>query len=89
MSNSLFIKVRKMVGVLVAAAEGDLTEKDVYEMLTIPSYANWPFNIAYTLPGHALFLTGIEYEEPEVGEDSATIDESDDSKDKNVNAIHV
>lgn len=81
------------MGVLVAAAEGSLTEKDVYEMLTIPSYGNWPCNIAFSLPGHALFLTGVEYEEPEVGEDAATIDENDDSKDelkdKNVNEIHV
>lgn len=80
-----------MMGVLVAAAEGSLTEKDVYEMLTIPSYGNWPCNVAFSLPGHALFLTGVEYEEPEVGE--STIDENDDSKDelkdKNVNAIHV
>lgn len=87
------MKVRKIVGALVAAAEGRLSEKDVYEMLTIPSYNSWPFNVAFAMPGHALFLTSVEYEEPEADSDSATVDEAVDSKaefiNKNVNSIQV
>lgn len=69
-------------------AEGRITEKDVYEMLTIPSYDMWPMGVAFTAPGHALFLTGVVYEEPE--EDSGTIEEKLDIKDKeNVNSMQA
>lgn len=50
---------------MVAVAEGKLTERHVYEMLTIPSRQLWydmqteySFDMA---PAHALYFTGIEY----------------------------
>lgn len=54
-----------MVAVLIAVAEGKLTKRDVYEMLTIPSRRNWiDMDRKYSLqmaPAHALYFTGIEY----------------------------
>lgn len=44
-------------------------------MLTIPSYKSWPFDLAFTAPGHALFLTGVEYEVPEAENVSDKLEE--------------
>lgn len=74
------MKVRKIVGALLAAAEGRLTEKDVYEMLTIPSYGSWPCTVAFTAPGRGLFLTSVEYEDPEAVNGATTADDNLDSQ---------
>lgn len=55
----LYRQVRRIIGTLVAAAEDKLTEKDVYEMLTIPSKYSWRRIIV--VPPHGLYLTHVEY----------------------------
>lgn len=44
-------------------------------MLTIPSYKSWPFDLAFAAPGHALFLTGVEYEVPGTEDVTETLEE--------------
>lgn len=53
-------QIRRIVGTLIAAGEGKITERDVYEMVTIPSRSSWlrPIKIA---PAHGLYLVSIEY----------------------------
>lgn len=51
-----------MVGALVAAAEGKVTQRDIYEMLTIPSHHSWNQKIA-PVPPHGLYLVNVEYPE--------------------------
>lgn len=48
-------------------------------MLTIPSHASWPFEHAFSAPANALFLTGVEYEDPVAENDSMTAEQNLDS----------
>uniref|UniRef100_A0A182PTD3 tRNA pseudouridine synthase n=1 Tax=Anopheles epiroticus TaxID=199890 RepID=A0A182PTD3_9DIPT len=45
----LYRQVRRMVGAWVAAAEGRITERDIYRMLTVPSQNSWCTNHPRTL----------------------------------------
>lgn len=50
-----------MVGTWIAAAEGRISERDVYRMLTIPSPRSW-CSQAVVAPAYALFLCQVEYD---------------------------
>lgn len=49
-----------MVGVLLAAGSGKLNQRDIYEMLTIPSKKSWNFRVP-SAPSAGLYLTDVEY----------------------------
>lgn len=49
-----------MVGALIAAGEGKLTKRDIYEMLTIPSHHSWKHFIRLA-PAHGLYLANVDY----------------------------
>lgn len=49
-----------MVGTLIAAGNGRITLKDVYEMVTIPSKFSWNIKIQ-PADSSALYLTNVEY----------------------------
>lgn len=49
-----------MVGAMVAAGNGQISIRDVYEMLTIPSKHSWPSPIK-PVSASALYLTNVEY----------------------------
>lgn len=51
-----------MVGVLLAAGNGLLSQRDVYEMLTIPSKHSWSYK-ASPASSSGLYLTNVEYPE--------------------------
>lgn len=52
--------MRRIIGTLIAAAEGKVTQKDVYEMLTIPSKHSWRSGVP-VVPAHGLYLVHVEY----------------------------
>lgn len=51
-----------MVGTLIAVAGGSIKQRDVYEMLTIPSHYSWN-NRVNPAPAHGLYLLNVEYPE--------------------------
>uniref|UniRef100_A0A182JTT6 tRNA pseudouridine synthase n=1 Tax=Anopheles christyi TaxID=43041 RepID=A0A182JTT6_9DIPT len=57
----LYRQVRRMVGAWVAAAEGRITERDIYRMLTVPSPNSWCSNV-FVAPAYALYLCHVEYD---------------------------
>lgn len=48
-----------MVGVLILAAQGTLTSRQLYELLTIPSQRNFAMQPA---PAHGLYLVNVAYD---------------------------
>ncbi|XP_031629888.1 tRNA pseudouridine synthase-like 1 isoform X1 [Contarinia nasturtii] len=50
-------QIRNMVGVLIAAGNGKLTSRDIYEMITIPSKNTHKLPV----PSHGLYLSNVEY----------------------------
>lgn len=57
----LYKQVRRIVGTLVALGQGKINEKDIYEMLTIPSKYNWISNIPVA-PPYGLYLAKVDYD---------------------------
>ncbi|XP_058816544.1 tRNA pseudouridine synthase-like 1 [Topomyia yanbarensis] len=57
----LYKQVRRMVGAWIAAAAGRITERDVYEMLTIPSSHSW-CDQSVVVPAYGLYLCHVEYD---------------------------
>lgn len=49
-----------MVGALIAVAQGDMSKRDIYEMLTIPSKYSWCRAIK-PVPSSGLYLVNVEY----------------------------
>lgn len=49
-----------MVGALIAVGQGDLSKRDIYEMLTIPSKYSWCREIQ-PVPSSGLYLVDVEY----------------------------
>lgn len=49
-----------MVAVMIAAGNGKISNRDVYEMLTIPSKYSWLAPIK-PVTASALYLTNVEY----------------------------
>lgn len=50
-----------MVGTWIAAAEGRITERDVQQMLTVPSARSW-CDRAVVAPAYGLYLCKVEYD---------------------------
>lgn len=55
-------QVRRMIGTLIAVALNQINEKDIYEMLTIPSKNSWNQRVGIA-PPFALYLYKIHYNE--------------------------
>lgn len=64
-------QIRNMVGVLFCAADGRITRRDIYEMLTIPSKHTWNPR-AHPAPAQGLYLACVEYDDDEL--QSMTVD---------------
>lgn len=61
----MVLKVRRIVGALCAVAEGEIVERDIYEMLTIPSYKMWDDKLIRTAPAYGLYIIGLNYRREE------------------------
>ncbi|KAI8126313.1 hypothetical protein FF38_09129 [Lucilia cuprina] len=61
----IYKQVRRMVGALVAVATNRITEKCLYEMLTIPSKHNWDPRILLA-PAFGLYLCRVHYNEKDL-----------------------
>lgn len=72
-----------MVGALIAAGNGKLNQRDIYEMLTIPSKYSWHISIK-PAARDGLYLTGVEYSPEVLSNSIQTIDEVTDTKSTNV-----
>lgn len=57
----LYRQVRRIVGTLVRVAQGHLSHKDVYEMITIPSQNTWSSTI-HVMPARGLYLCEVHYD---------------------------
>lgn len=66
-SSFLYRQVRRMVGSVVAVAQGRLTYKDCYEMLTIPSQQSWCPQASVMAP-YGLYLCRVDYNRKELFE---------------------
>lgn len=51
-----------MIGALIAVGSRRITEKDVYEMITIPSKHSWIPGLT-VMPPFALYLCKVHYNE--------------------------
>lgn len=49
-----------MVGVLIAAGNGKINQRNIYEMLTVPSKYSWDHRIL-PAPSYGLYLSNVEY----------------------------
>lgn len=47
-----------MVGTLLAVGNGNINQREIYEMLTIPGKKTWNFRVA-TAPSSGLWLTNV------------------------------
>lgn len=56
----IYNQIRRIVGTLIAIGEREISKRDVYEMVTIPSKYSWK-NLR-TAPPNGLYLTKIEYD---------------------------
>lgn len=61
-SHGFVLKVRRMVGVILAASMNKIQPKDVYEMITIPSTNSW-IPCVNTAPAFGLYLKEVSYDE--------------------------
>lgn len=59
LKHRLHFQIRRIIGTLVGVATGELTKRDVYEMLTIPS-RSWKVQ---TAPAAGLYLLNVRYKE--------------------------
>lgn len=71
----LYKQVRRIVGTLVCLGQGKISEKDIYEMLTIPSKYNWISKIPVA-PPYGLYLAKVDYDWEAVQKDISTQNES-------------
>lgn len=66
----LNLQIRRIIGALCAVAEGKIVERDIYEMLTIPSYRMWDDlaerKLIQTAPACGLYFIGLNYRPEEV-----------------------
>ncbi|XP_060660904.1 tRNA pseudouridine synthase-like 1 [Drosophila nasuta] len=58
----LYKQVRRIVGTLLAVANGRIDRRVVYQMLTIPSKHNWDHRVLVA-PACGLYLCGVHYRE--------------------------
>lgn len=73
-----------MVGTLVAVADGSIKQRDVYEMLTIPSHHSWNYRVN-PVPAYGLYLVNVEYPE-EIYANNNSVTELANDNDENENA---
>lgn len=66
-----------MVGTILAAGTGKIKQRDVYEMLTIPSKYSWNIKIT-PVPSHGLYLKNVEYSPEVLAKHSRTFDQITD-----------
>lgn len=74
-----------MVGTIIAAGNGRIKQRDVYEMLTIPSKYSWRHKIQ-PASSCGLYLTNVEYPNEIFVSNQTTVDDSNskiDSKTEN------
>lgn len=57
----LYKQVRRIIGTLICHGQGKITQKDIYEMLTIPSKHNWISQIPIA-PPYALYLAKVDFD---------------------------
>lgn len=63
-----------MVGTILAAGSGKLDQRNVYEMLTIPSKKSWNIKIP-SAPSCGLYLTNVEYPPEVLAKHTRTFDQ--------------
>lgn len=56
----LYRQIRRIVGTLVAVAKGRLSQRELYEMLTIPSQQSFNSKVCVA-PANGLYLANIEF----------------------------
>ncbi|XP_055310398.1 tRNA pseudouridine synthase-like 1 [Sitodiplosis mosellana] len=65
----VYRQIRRIVGALCALAQGRITERDIYELLTIPSFHTWDHLFRQkqieTAPAYGLYFIGINYKPEE------------------------
>lgn len=58
-------QIRRIIGALCAVGQGQITERDIYELLTIPSHKAWIELFIQkkveTAPAGALYFMGLNY----------------------------
>lgn len=63
------LQIRRIIGALCAVAESKIDERDIYEMLTIPSYKLWDDladrKLIKTAPACGLYFIGLNYRKEE------------------------
>ncbi|XP_031622428.1 tRNA pseudouridine synthase-like 1 [Contarinia nasturtii] len=61
----VYRQIRNIMGALCACAQNRITERDIYELLTIPSHKSWKMlkyqELVETAPAHGLYFIGINY----------------------------
>lgn len=81
-------QIRNMVGALIAAGNGILNERDIYELLTIPS--NHSSHKIQPAPCYGLYLTNVEYPADAIANNIEVLNEEfDDGKVLNTNEIDL
>lgn len=69
---------------MIAVGNGILTQKDIYEMITIPSKYSWNRKIP-VVDSSALYLTKVEYLPDVLNNAIKNHDEQNDSNEKDEN----
>lgn len=58
-------QIRRIIGALCGVAEGKIAERDIYELITIPSYKMWDDlsdrKLVKTAPACGLYFIGLNY----------------------------
>lgn len=62
---SFHFQIRRIIGALCSVAEGKISERDIYELLTIPSHKMWDdladHKLVRTAPACGLYFIGLSY----------------------------
>uniref|UniRef100_T1GHX6 tRNA pseudouridine synthase n=1 Tax=Megaselia scalaris TaxID=36166 RepID=T1GHX6_MEGSC len=74
----LYKQVRRIIGTLLAVGCGKITQRDVYQMITIPSKHSWCSGLA-VMPPFALYLCKVHYDENDFKFPNSIDTESTDS----------
>lgn len=78
-----------MVGTMIAAGNGNINQRNIYEMLTVPSKYSWDHRIQ-PAPSYGLYLTCVEYSDNVLenciqtieGNKEDVLEDSEDGKDE-------
>lgn len=69
-----------MIATLLYVANGSISHRDVYEMITIPSKHSWMSRVS-VLPPNGLYLVKVDYDESSKIVTKTTDDKSDITED--------